>query len=238
MNVLVTGATRGLGLAMVRQLLDSGDSVWATGRSCSDELKSLCQADPQRCQFVPLELNQTADEIQQALESLNEIKFDGVVNNAAMAVTGLVTHLDLQQVAQMFQVNTLGAMAVVQWGLKNFLAHGNPGSIVFVSSVTSSVGNRGLSAYAATKGAIESFSINVAQEWGSRGIRSNCVVPGFMETEMSSAIEPEQFERIVRRSALKQPVSIQSVASLVQFLLSDRAESITGQAFTVDSGAR
>ena len=90
--------------------------------------------------------------------------------------------------------------------------------------------------YASTKGALEAFSKNVAREWGSLGIRSNCVVPGFMETDMSAGIEAEQKQRIYQRSALKQPTDISSVATTVLFLLSDTSRSITGQNVIVDAG--
>ena len=90
--------------------------------------------------------------------------------------------------------------------------------------------------YASTKGAIEAFSKNTAREWGERKIRSNCVVAGFMETEMSSTLSEEQKERIYRRTALKEATRIDSVAGTIAYLLSDKAASITGQNIHVDSG--
>ena len=90
--------------------------------------------------------------------------------------------------------------------------------------------------YAATKGAIEAFSMNVAREWGSKGIRSNCVVPGFMETAMSSTLSETEREKIFSRTALRAATSIASVAATVDFLLSDGSLSVTGQEFIVDAG--
>ena len=90
--------------------------------------------------------------------------------------------------------------------------------------------------YASTKGALEAFSKNTAREWGEKGIRSNCVVSGFMDTDMSASLSEEQKKRIYQRSALKIPVSKDSVSESVAFLLSDKAVSITGQNIFVDSG--
>jgi 3-oxoacyl-[acyl-carrier protein] reductase len=90
--------------------------------------------------------------------------------------------------------------------------------------------------YAASKGAIESFSKNTAREWGARKIRSNCVVPGFMETQMSESLDEEQKNRIYNRTALKETTSLESVSQTVKFLLSDKSRSITGQNIFVDSG--
>ena len=90
--------------------------------------------------------------------------------------------------------------------------------------------------YAATKGAIEAFSKNTAREWGARKIRSNCVVPGFMDTDMSGNLDNETKARIYKRTSLNQPTSLDSVAETILFLLSDRSQSMTGQNVIVDSG--
>ena len=110
------------------------------------------------------------------------------------------------------------------------------GSIVHISSISVHTGYNGLSMYASTKGALEAFSKNTAREWGRKGIRSNCVVAGFMETDMSSGLTNEQKDRIYNRTSLKKPTSKQSVASTIEFLLSDNSNSITGQLINVDNG--
>jgi 3-oxoacyl-[acyl-carrier protein] reductase len=90
--------------------------------------------------------------------------------------------------------------------------------------------------YASSKGALEAFSKNTAREWGELGIRSNVVVPGFMETAISATLTEEQKDRIYKRTSLKSPTSILSVAETVAFLLSEQSISITGQNIHVDSG--
>jgi 3-oxoacyl-[acyl-carrier protein] reductase len=85
---------------------------------------------------------------------------------------------------------------------------------------------------------LEAFSLGVAREWGSRQIRSNSVVPGFMETEMSQKLTVEQREKIYNRTSLQSATDIDSVASTVWFLLSEESRSITGQSIFVDNGSR
>jgi 3-oxoacyl-[acyl-carrier protein] reductase len=90
--------------------------------------------------------------------------------------------------------------------------------------------------YASSKGALEAFSKNTAREWGAREIRSNCLVAGFMETEMSSTLTDDQKNRIYKRTSLKMATSATSVAETIEFLISRNSISITGQNINVDSG--
>jgi len=90
--------------------------------------------------------------------------------------------------------------------------------------------------YASTKGAIEAFSKNTAREWGETGIRSNCVVAGFMETEMSKKLSEDQKLRIYNRTSLKKETDKKSVINMIEFLISEDSSSITGQNMFVDSG--
>jgi 3-oxoacyl-[acyl-carrier protein] reductase len=90
--------------------------------------------------------------------------------------------------------------------------------------------------YASTKGSLEAFSKSTSREWGVKGIRSNCVVAGFMETEMSKSLTEEQKNKIYNRTSLKQSTEIKSVVKTISFLTSDSASSITGQNIFVDSG--
>src|SRR5690625_1609151 len=106
----------------------------------------------------------------------------GLVNNAAFAYDDIVSNLAIDDLSVMFEVNVFSAMHLTKYVIRDMLLHKIAGSIVHISSISAHTGYKGLSMYAATKGALEAFSKNVAREWGSRGIRSNCVVPGFMET--------------------------------------------------------
>jgi 3-oxoacyl-[acyl-carrier protein] reductase len=90
--------------------------------------------------------------------------------------------------------------------------------------------------YASTKGSLEAFSKNTSREWGVKGIRSNCIISGFMDTEMSSSINDELKEKIKNRTSLRSLTDIKSVSDTVEFLLSEKSKSITGQLINVDSG--
>lgn len=125
---------------------------------------------------------------------------------------------------------------LAKYVIRDMILNGVAGSIVNITSVSAHTGYKGLSMYASTKGALEAFSLGVAREWGSKGIRSNCVAPGFMETTMSDSLTVDQKNRIYGRTSLKAATSIKSVADTVKFLLSDSASSITGTILHVDNG--
>jgi 3-oxoacyl-[acyl-carrier protein] reductase len=102
--------------------------------------------------------------------------------------------------------------------------------------VAARTGFSGLSVYAATKGALGSFSRAVAREYGGRGIRANCILPGFLETEMSATLSASNKERIRRRTALRRLGTVDEVVGAVRFLLSEEARYITGSELTIDGG--
>jgi 3-oxoacyl-[acyl-carrier protein] reductase len=158
------------------------------------------------------------------------------VNNAAVAYDDIVTNLDAARLRAMYDVNVFTPMMIVKYAIRHMLFTRVSGAIVHISSISVHTGYKGLAMYASTKGALEAFSRNTAREWGERGIRSNCVVAGFMETAMNGKLTPEQRERIYQRTSLKAATSLESVAASVVFLLGDGAASITGQDIFVDSG--
>ena len=237
-RILVTGASRGLGLSIARSLLKGGDQVIALSRQTSTELESLIESDPDSIRHVGFDLSEceqlTAEWFQQ--EVGQEQPLFGLVSNAAIAYDDLITNLQLKPLEQLIRVNVSSPMMLTKLAIRQMLLHQTQGSIVHVSSISAHTGYKGLAMYAATKGAMEAFSKNTAREWGARKIRSNCVVPGFMETEMSASLDEQQKERIYNRTALKEATSLDSVAETVKYLLSDQSNSITGQNVFVDSG--
>ena len=152
----------------------------------------------------------------------------------------LLTHLGpkmyLEPLEKMYRVNVFSPMMLTKFVLRNMLYNKISGSIIHISSISVHTGYKGLSMYASSKGALEAFSKNTAREWGQRGIRSNALVAGFMETDMSGTLSDDQRNRIFNRTSLKKPTSKESVAAMVEFLLNDKANSVTGQNIFVDNG--
>jgi 3-oxoacyl-[acyl-carrier protein] reductase len=166
----------------------------------------------------------------------NSVLLDGYVNNAAVAYDDIITNLQIDKLRAMYNVNVFSPMLLTKYAIRNMLLHHTQGSIIHISSISVHTGYKGLSMYASSKGALEAFSKDTAREWGQLGIRSNVVVPGFMETAMSSSLTEEQKDRIYKRTSLKQATDVRSVAETVAFLLSKKACSITGQNIFVDNG--
>jgi 3-oxoacyl-[acyl-carrier protein] reductase len=136
----------------------------------------------------------------------------------------------------MYHTNVFSPFIITKFCIRNMIFNKVSGSIVHISSISVHTGYNGLAMYASTKGALEAFSKNTAREWGRKKVRSNCVVAGFMETNMSSSLDTEQKNRIYQRTSLKEPTKLESVSETIEFLLSEKSQSITGQNLHVDSG--
>lgn len=238
MNVLVTGCSRGVGLEICRVLLKEGNDVYGVARSHTNEFKSLEDEFAGHLFFKSVDLSDSEGARKNVFKEFitNDIVLHGFVNNAAIAYDDIVTNLNLKRLKEMYEVNVFTPMVLTKYVIRNMLLHKTKGSIVHISSISVHTGYKGLAMYASSKGALEAFSKDTAREWGVMGIRSNCVVPGFMATAMSASLSDEQRSKIYARTSLKAATSIESVAEMVAFLLSDKAGSVTAQSIHVDNG--
>ena len=231
-TILVTGISKGLGFETTKSLLESGYNVVGISRTYNNEF-----SDYQSFHWLKYDLSNPENIESFLKENLgNQLAFDGFVNNAAFAYDDIITNMNMGKLEKMYRVNVFSPIAITKFCLRNMIYHKTKGSIVHLSSISVHTGYNGLSMYASTKGALEAFSKNTAREWGRKGIRSNCIVVGFMETDMSGTLSDEQKDRIYKRTSLKQPTDTKSVANTIEFLLSDKANSITGQNIHIDSG--
>ena len=237
-NILITGVSRGLGFEITRLLLENDYRVYGIDCLITDELKNLIDSHKPDLLFKIYDLNNIAKikkEIFTGFMDL-DIPLKGFVNNAAIAYDDLITNIHIKPLEMMYKVNVFAPMVLTKYAIRNMLYHRISGSLVHISSVSVHTGYKGLAMYASTKGALEAFSKTTAREWGKREIRSNCIVAGFMETPMSSSLSHEQKDRIYKRTSLKKPTNMKSIAEMILFLLSDKSISITGQNMFVDSG--
>ncbi|UKS25972.1 SDR family oxidoreductase [Paenibacillus sp. HWE-109] len=236
--IIVTGDSKGLGKEIVNQILSETDyGVIGLSRSSEESVQDLVEKYPNKFKHISYDLEDVSDIkilYTQQIRKLGPIY--GLVSNSALAYDDIVSNLNIDSLESMFKVNVFSAMHLTKYAIRDMLLNKIQGSIIYVSSVSAHTGYKGLSMYASTKGALESFSKNVAREWGSKGIRSNCVVPGFMETSMSASLTDEQKDRIYKRTSLKKETDVKSVASTVLYLLSDKSRSITGTVIHVDNG--
>ena len=238
MNILVTGCSRGVGLEICKVLLAQGHNVYGVARSHTEEFKELESEYAGKLFFKSIDLADSEGARKSVFKEFitNDIVLDGYVNNAAVAYDDIVTNLNLNRLKAMYEVNVFTPMMITKYAIRNMLLHKTKGCIIHISSISVHTGYKGLAMYASSKGALEAFSKDTAREWGVLGIRSNCVVPGFMATAMSSTLTEEQRSKIYARTSLKDATSINSVAETVAFLLSEKACSITGQNIHVDNG--
>jgi len=237
-NILITGVTQGLGLQTAQTLLEKGYRVYGVARREVEAFSELHRKYQDN--FVEIFTDLADTEAALAKIFQDTIGFDihlhGFVNNAAMAYDDIISNLRYDPLVQMYQVNVFTPMMICKNVIRNMLLHRVQGSIVHISSISVHTGYKGLAMYASTKGALEAFSKTTAREWGERGIRSNAIVAGFMETSISSTLSNDQKDRIYKRTSLKKPTDVQSVSNMIEFLLSDASVSITGANHFVDSG--
>jgi 3-oxoacyl-[acyl-carrier protein] reductase len=240
-NVLVSGGSRGLGLAIGRKLAAAGYGVIAVARQMNDQIagaiKETEKSKTGSLQFVPFDLN-NIDGIGELVRNLRK-KFGpvyGLVNNAAIGTEGLLGIMPNPQIEQLIRVNTLAPIVLTKFVVRSMMSEGG-GRIVNVTSIIGFTGYSGLSVYGATKASMIGFTRSLAREVGRSGINVNAVAPGFIETDMTQGLEGKQREQVARRSALRRLAAVDDVADAVEFLLGDKSKSITGTVMTVDAGS-
>jgi 3-oxoacyl-[acyl-carrier protein] reductase len=236
-SVIVTGGSRGLGLGICRRLAAGGYRVIAIARNKSEDLTAAIRdAAPGEMHFRPFDLSDIAG-IAGLVAGLRK-EFGtiyGLVNNAGIGTSGVLAILPDQKIQQLVTLNTLSPLILTKYVVRSMMAAGG-GRIVNIASVVGFTGFSGLSAYGATKAALIGFTRSLAREVGPLGITVNAVAPGFIETEMTEALQGEQREQVVRRSALRRLAEVDDVANAVAFLLGETARNITGSVMTVDAG--
>lgn len=233
--VMVTGARRGLGLAICQRLACDGYKVLAVARSDSPELNALC--DGERVCFERFDLANT-DEIHSWVGDLTKRhgRIYGLVNNAAIGADGVLATMHESEIAQSLQVNLESPIVLTKYLSRSMLL-GGAGRIVNISSIIGSTGFSGLSVYAATKAGLIGFTKSLSRELGKANITVNCVAPGYMDTDMTKGIAQEKLLSIKRRSPSGKLASVESVASSVSFLLGVEGQMINGTTLTVDAGS-
>ena len=239
-NVIVTGASRGLGLEIATTLAASGYRVLAIARSESEPLRQLMAAVAQSgrgaVQFHPFDLLET-QAIPQLVASLRKEvgPLYGLINNAGLGTAGVLAMMRDEQIETLIRLNTLSPLVLTKYVVRSMMSE-RSGRIVNISSIVAATGYHGLSAYSATKAALIGFTRALAGGVGPLGITVYAVAPGCLDPEMSGGLAGAEREKIMRRSALRRLPEPADVASAVEFLLSDKAANITGTTLTVDAG--
>ena len=234
-NVLVTGGSRGLGLAIVQRLAADGFRVFALARKQSEELGAAIAAQP-LIGFVPFDLS-AVDGIPDLVRDLKAEHgpLYGLVNNAGLGTEGLLSNMHNADIERLVRLNTLAPIILTKYAVRAMMNAG-AGRVVNISSVVAENGASGLSAYAATKASLLGFTRSLAREVGRLGVTVNAVAPGFIDTEMTANLSDEQRGKISSRSAMKRLAEAGDVAHAVSYLMSDGAKNVTGTIFTVDAG--
>lgn len=237
---VVTGASRGIGLACAQQLAQAGASVVMLSR---DEASLQAGADQIRAAVPDAKLQLIACDVAdpasvrdafQAVFKANK-KLHVLVANAGVLDDALIGMVTREQIDRTFGINTFGTLYCAQYASR-LMARSGGGSIINVSSIIGRTGNVGQTVYAGSKAAVIGITQSLAKELAPQNIRVNAIAPGFIDTDMARSIPPEKFAERVASIKMGRMGTAEEVAGAVTFLASDLSSYVTGQVIGVDGG--
>jgi 3-oxoacyl-[acyl-carrier protein] reductase len=232
-TALVTGASRGIGLACARALAETGARVILAAR---DRAK-LEEASAQIPNSIWVELDLSSqDSIKAAFaQAAKDARIDILVNNAAITKDGLALRMKKDDWDAVIATNLTGAFFAIQQVLHGMMKE-RWGRIINISSIVGETGNPGQANYVASKAGLIGLTKSLAQEMASRNITVNAIAPGFIETDMTAALSDDLKSKMLEHIPLKRFGRAEDIAAAVRFLASDEAGYITGHVLDVNGG--
>lgn len=238
-HIIVTGGSRGLGVAIVKGLLKEGYRVSTCSRNRTAALDEIIAEFPDQFLWSACNVGEAEDAdrfVREAIEWAGNDGVWGLVNNAGVAGVGILATFSNADSERILKVNLLGSLQMARAVSQRLLRGNGGGRIINISSIIGTRGYNGLAAYSASKAGLDGLTRALARELGRRQITVNSVAPGYVKTEMSSSLTPGQLAQIMKRTPLGRLASEDDVFNVVRFLLSDQAAFVTGETILVDGG--
>lgn len=239
-KALVTGSSRGIGRAIVEKYLNEGAEVWglcSKPSAAKAELEALAESKGTKFHEICANVGDAAQLTEVITAAVTEAgSFDILVNNAGITRDGLSFRMKMEDWQDVLNVNLTGSFVITQIVSNAMLRAKRGGSIINMSSIVGVHGQGGQVNYAASKGGLIAYSKSLAKEVGSRGIRVNCIAPGFIETDMTAVLKEDLVKSMIDSVPLKRGGKPEDIANAALFLGSDMSTYVTGQVLGVDGG--
>jgi 3-oxoacyl-[acyl-carrier protein] reductase len=234
-NIIVTGASGGIGNAIIKKLNEAGANILASGTRIEklEELKKNFEG----IKILKFDISQS-DKIEEFIENATgELggSLDGIVNNAGITQDNLAIRMGLNEWQKVINVNLTSTFLMSKFAIKKMLKN-KSGKIVNITSVVGHTGNLGQANYTASKAGIVAMSKSLAIEYAKKNININCISPGFIKTAMTDKIDEKFKENIISKIPSARLGEPEDIANAVLFLSSDQSNYISGETLHVNGG--
>ena len=234
-NIIVTGATGGIGNSIVKKLYDAGANILATGTK-SEKLEEL-KKKFEGIKILKFDISQT-DNLENFIEDATKQiggKLDCLVNNAGITQDNLAIRMSIQEWKKVIDINLTSTFLISKFAIKKMLKN-KKGKIINITSVVGHTGNLGQTNYTASKAGIVAMSKSLAIEYAKKNININCISPGFIKTAMTDKIDEKFKEIIISKIPSARLGEPEDIANAVIFLASSYSDYINGETLHVNGG--
>jgi len=234
-NIIVTGASGGIGNAIIKKLYEAEANILASGTRI-EKLEEL-KKNFENIKLLKFDISQS-DKIEEFIENAtNELggSLDGIINNAGITKDNLAIRMSLDEWQKVININLTSTFLMSKFAIKKMLKN-KSGKIVNITSVVGHTGNLGQSNYTASKAGIVGMSKSLAIEYAKKNINVNCISPGFIKTAMTDKIDEKYKEVVVSKIPSGRLGEPEDIANAVLFLSSDQSDYINGETIHVNGG--
>ena len=234
-NIIVTGASGGIGNAIIKKLNEAGANILASGTRI-EKLEEL-KKNYENIKILKFDISQS-DKIEEFIENAtNELggSLDGIVNNAGITQDNLAIRMNLDEWQKVININLTSTFLMSKFAIKKMLKN-KSGKIVNITSVVGHTGNLGQANYTASKAGIVAMSKSLAIEYAKKNININCISPGFIQTAMTDKIDEKFKEVIISKIPSARLGEPDDIANAVLFLSSNQSDYINGETLHVNGG--